>query len=197
MTTARRPGRVSVLGFAAVLALSLGSIGPVWAQSSGNGGGASGGPPRLSFNSKAPIEISADSLEVQDKSQQAVFAGNVRVTQADMVLRADRLEVFYAGGSVTDGGGGGPSSIKKIEARGNVFVTSKEDTAQGDTAVYEPDKGIVTMRGNVILTRGENVLKGTELVVNLNTGRSVMTGGGGEGGRVKGLIVPDQKPAGQ
>lgn len=191
MTTAKRPGRVSVLGFAAALALGLAAAGTAWAQS--NGGGPSGGPPRLSFDSKAPIEISADALEVQDQTSQAVFTGNVNVKQADMLLRADRLEVFYAGGSVTDVTGG-PSGIKKIEAKGNVFVTSKEDSAQGDSAVYEPDKGIVTMRGNVILTRGENVLKGTELVVNLNTGRSVMTAGG-DGGRVKGLIVPEQRPA--
>lgn len=153
---------------------------------------AQNGPPRLNFNSSAPIEIVADSLEVQDSSSSAVFAGNVKVTQANMILRADRLEVIYAGGSVTDGAGG-PSGIERITAKGNVFVTSGEDTAQGGLAVYEPGKGTVTMTGAVVLTRGENILKGNRLVVDLNTGRSVMSGGGGAGdGRVKGLIVPDQ-----
>ncbi|MDD3446483.1 MAG: LptA/OstA family protein [Zavarzinia sp.] len=169
------------------LALGLGTMLPAAAQN---------GPPRLNFNSGAPIEILADSLEVQDSASSAVFAGNVKVTQSNMILRADRLEVVYAGGSVTDAGGG-PSGIEKITAKGNVFVTSGEDTAQGDIAVYEPKRGTVVMRGTVVLTRGENVLKGSELVVDLNSGRSVMTGGGGTGdGRVKGLIVPEKK-AGQ
>lgn len=182
MTTAVRVLRHAIaLGFVAGLALGL----PAAAQN---------GPPRLNFNSGAPIEILADSLEVQDSSSSAVFVGNVKVTQDRMILRADRLEVIYAGGSVADAAGGGPSGIKRITAKGNVFVTSGEDSAQGDAAVYDPAKGTVTMTGKVLLTRGENVLRGSELVVNLNTGRSVMTGGGSDAdGRVKGLIVPEKK----
>ena len=142
MTTAVRVLRHAIaLGFAAGLVLGL----PASAQN---------GPPRLNFNSGAPIEILADSLEVQDSSSSAVFVGNVKVTQDRMILRADRLEVIYAGGSVADAAGGGPSGIKRITAKGNVFVTSGEDSAQGDAAVYDPAKGTVTMTGKVLLTPG-------------------------------------------
>ncbi|PWR19462.1 lipopolysaccharide transport periplasmic protein LptA [Zavarzinia aquatilis] len=195
MTKAVRVLRhATVLGLVSVLVAGMPAlVAPALAQSA-----AQPGPPRLNFNSSAPIEILADSLEVTDQSSSAVFAGNVKVTQADMILRADRLEVTYAGGNIAGGeAGAGPSGIKKIVARGNVFVTAREDTAQGDNAVYDPAAGTVIMTGNVILTRGENVLKGQELTVNLRTGRSVMTGGGGSDGRVKGLIVPEQKSGGQ
>lgn len=184
----------SALALVSALLLGL-SAAPAGAQSGGQAG-----PPRLNFNSSAPIEILADSLEVTDQTSQAVFVGNVKVTQADMILRADRLEVTYAGGSIAGSSeGGGPSGIKRIVAKGNVFVTAKQDTAQGDAATYDPAAGTVVMTGNVILTRGDNVLKGRELTVNLKTGRSVMTGGGTQGGdgRVKGLIVPDQVKGGQ
>ena len=195
MTKAVRVLRhATVLALVSVLATGTPiAIAPALAQ-----GAAQPGPPRLNFNSSAPIEILADSLEVTDQSSSAVFAGNVKVTQADMILRADRLEVTYAGGNIAGGdAGAGPSGIKKIVARGNVFVTAREDTAQGESAVYDPAAGTVIMTGNVILTRGENVLKGQELTVNLRTGRSVMTGGSGSDGRVKGLIVPEQKTGGQ
>ncbi len=177
----------------------------------GHAGAANDGPPRLKFDNKAPIEISADTLEVRDREELAVFEGKVKVTQGEMILHADRLEVQYAGsgasrvgakpadGADQNGGGAaaetagrGQSDIRRIEAVGHVFVSSKEDTAQGDRAVYEPAAGTVVMTGKVILTRGDNVLEGTRLAIDMKSGRSVMTGGGTDG-RVRGLIVPKQQ----
>lgn len=173
----------------------------------GRAGAEGSGPPRLKFDNKAPIEISADTLEVRDREELAVFAGKVKVTQGEMILRADRLEVQYAGSGAARLGGGeakpaepapaagasdGSSDIRQIDAIGNVFVSSKQDTAQGERAVYEPGAGTVVMTGKVVLTRGDNVLEGAKLVIDLKSGRSVMTGGGTDG-RVKGLIVPKQQ----
>ncbi len=86
-------------------------------------------------------------------------------------------------------------SISRIDAIGNVFFSSQKETAQGEQGVYDVDKGTVTMNGAVVLTSGENVIKGTRLVMNLNTGTSTMDDAptaSGKPGRVRGLFVPSQ-----
>ena len=50
-------------------------------------------------NSKKPIDIESDRLEVDDKTHIAIFIGNVSATQGDYNLKAPRLEVYYEGGS--------------------------------------------------------------------------------------------------
>jgi lipopolysaccharide export system protein LptA len=142
----------------------------------------------ISADADQPIEINADSLEVQQDRSLAVFSGNVDATQGRIRLRADKLNVWYrrGGGGEADVQG----AIRRIEAQGRVFVSSPEETAQGDSGVYDvPGKQIV-LTGQVVLTRGENVIRGERLVMDMETGRSKVMG---DGGRVRGLFVPPPK----
>jgi lipopolysaccharide export system protein LptA len=143
------------------------------------------------LDSDQPIEINADSLEVQQEKQLAIFRGNVDATQGRIKLRADELQVHYRdaqGGKSGAGGGEGLSgSITRIDAVGNVFIWSPTETAQGDTGTYDVTEKQITLTGDVVLTRGENVLRGKRLVMNTATGVSKVDAGGG---RVKGLFVP-------
>lgn len=153
--------------------------------------------PRLSQDSKQPIEISADKLEVQQQQRLAIFSGNVDARQGEIRLRADTLRVHYADN--TPGQRNSEAqSISRIDAVGNVFFSSQKETAQGEQGVYDVDRGTVTMSGAVVLTSGESVIRGTRLVMNLNTGTSTMDEAptaSGKPGRVRGLFVPSQAPA--
>jgi lipopolysaccharide export system protein LptA len=53
------------------------------------------------------------------------------------------------------------------------------------------------LTGAVVLTRGENVIRGERVVLDLVSGRSRMESGaqGGQGGRVRALFAPPGKPA--
>jgi lipopolysaccharide export system protein LptA len=134
-----------------------------------------------------PIEIVADTLEISQDQQLAIFTGNVVATQGQILLNADRVVVHYSAG-----GGGGVPAISSIDAEGNVFFTTNFETAQGDLGTYDVENGMVTLTGTVVLTRGDNVLRGTKLVLNLLTGTSTVEGGAAEdGGRVRGLFVPN------
>ena len=83
--------------------------------------------------------------------------------------------------------------IYKIEAEGGVFFATPLETAQGDKGFYNVDTNTIDLLGNVLLTRDKNVLKGTRLTYNLQTGRSILTGGAAAGsGRVRGLFLPNQ-----
>jgi lipopolysaccharide export system protein LptA len=140
-----------------------------------------------------PIEINADSLEVLQKDQRAVFRGNVDAQQGRIRLKADELEVHYRGKGKGEAGQVG-GSITRIDARGSVFVSSPTETAQGDVGVYDVTAKEITLTGKVVLTRGDNVIRGQRLVLNLVTGKSRIEGGRG---RVRGYFVPGRKGATQ
>jgi lipopolysaccharide export system protein LptA len=136
-------------------------------------------------NRDQPIEINADSLEVQQEKQVAIFNGNVNAVQGDMRLKADQLRVFYRQGAKpgeapraqAPGQPQGPAgSIVRIEAVGRVFISSPTQTAQGDQGVYDVERNTVTLASNVIITQDRNILRGARAVVDLTTGQARMDG---------------------
>lgn len=156
----------------------------------------------FSTDSDEPVHIESDELEVRDRENVAIFIGNVVVVQGETTMRTPRLEVHYVG----DGGAQeneedpdravGDRSISRLEAREGVVVETGEQTAKGDWADFEMETQIVTLGGDVVLTQGDNVLRGARLNVNLETGESRLLSGkggeGGEGGRVQGLFKPGE-----
>lgn len=166
------------------------------------------GPPNalqgFSQNRDQPVHIEAATLEVRDKDKVATFSGNVQVTQGDTGMRCKSLVVFYeqdgesadkgqgAGNSMTaaDPGPGGQQKIKRLEARGGVVVTQKEQTATGDLGLFDMQTNTVTLTGNVVMTQGHNVLRGDRLVVDLTSGVSRVELSKSGQGRVQGLFLP-------
>ncbi len=140
------------------------------------------------YDTSLPIEITADSLEVQQEAQIAVFRGNVDAVQGDLNLRADQLNVHYRTNSENH------NTISLIEANGNVFLSTPTELAQGDKSDYNVDADTIELTGSVVLIRGENVIRGDRLEIDLATGRSRVLSGGleaGGDGRVKALFVPN------
>lgn len=171
------------------------------------------GPPNalqgFSQNRDQPVQIEAATLEVRDKDQVATFSGDVRVQQGDTGMRCKSLVVFYErdgkdGKEASKGktliadtpGPGGQQKIRRLEARGGVVVTQKDQTASGDLGVFDMKTNTVTLVGNVVMTQGKNVLRGDRLVVNLDSGISRVESGKNGTGRVQGLFQPGgQEPS--
>jgi lipopolysaccharide export system protein LptA len=164
----------------------------------------------FSQNRDQPIQIEAATLEMRDKKKEATFSGNVKVIQGDTTMTSKTLVVFYdsnsapaaapaantkAGAKAAPGpsapiqsatpGPGGASSIKRLEARGNVVVTQKDQVVTGETAVFDTKTNLVTMLGGVVLTQNKNVLRGDRLMVDMTTGVSRVES---DSGRVQGLF---------
>lgn len=121
-------------------------------------------------NTDAPVDVAADRIEVQDRADRAVFSGNVIARQADLTLNAARVTVAYS-----DAGG---IQIQRIDASGGVTVRSPSETARGQFAVYDLNNRLITLLGGVVLTRGDSQVRGGRLVLDLDSGRAVMDGGG-------------------
>jgi lipopolysaccharide export system protein LptA len=159
-------------------------------------------------DSNAPVNFNADRIEVQDRADRVVVSGNVEVTQAGLKLNAARMTVAYrntpnARPSPTNAapdGMGSNVAIDRIDASGNVVVVKGNQTAKGNVAIYDLNKRLITMLGNVELNQGTNRLTGGRLVIDLVSGRSTVDGhstaGGvstGAGGRVSGTFTVPQR----
>jgi len=86
-------------------------------------------------------------------------------------------------------GPGGSSSIKRLEAKGSVVVTQKDQVVTGDTAVFDTKTNLITMLGGVVLTQCKNVLRGDRLLVDMTTGVSRVES---DSGKVQGLFIQSQ-----
>lgn len=141
-------------------------------------------------NSNAPIDVTAERIEVQDRADRAVFSGSVHVTQAELTLDTPRLTVAYASGNGVQ--------IKRLDAAGGVVVHSPSETARGDFGVYDLDRKLITLIGNVQLKRENNQVDGARLTIDLDSGRAVIDGGppgvNASGGRVTGHFTVPQQP---
>jgi lipopolysaccharide export system protein LptA len=194
------PALAAALAIAAVLLAS----GAALAQSTMQG--VPNAMQGFSQNRDQPIQIEAAALEMRDKKKEATFSGNVKVVQGDTTMTSKTLVVFYesSGGdkppaaaqpaakgakaapmqSATPGPGGS-SSIKRLEARGNVVVTQKDQVVTGETAVFDTKTNLITMLGGVVLTQCKNVLRGDRLMVDMTTGVSRVES---DSGRVQALL---------
>jgi lipopolysaccharide export system protein LptA len=146
----------------------------------------------FSQNRDQPVKIQSDGLVVRDKDKMATFTGNVHVTQGDTEMRSKVLVVYYLDSSKpgpapattmktaqpgAPPGSGEQQQIKRIEATGGVLVTQKDQNAAGDNGTFDMQSNTVTLNGNVVVTRGKDVVRGQRLVVDLNTGVSRIDGG--------------------
>jgi lipopolysaccharide export system protein LptA len=143
-------------------------------------------------NTNAPVDVSAQRLEVQDRADRAVFVGNVHAVQQDLTLDTPRLTVAYSGGT-----GGNNVQIQRLDASGGVVVKSPSETAKGDVGIYDLNRKLITLIGNVQLNRDQNQLNGSRLVIDLDSGRAVVDGGppgvNSSGGRVTGHFTVPQR----
>ena len=174
-----------------------------------------------SAKSKEPIEVTSDTLEVFQPENRAIFSGHVVAIQGDVRLKADQMTVFYNPPKESPAGtqkgeqapkqektaaAGSPDAVKKIEAKGGVFLSTPEETASGANGVYDVEHNMIVLNDNVVLTRGQNVLKGNQLTYNFTTGKSVLSSKDSEKAagssdpvpgkgkqRVRALFVPEEK----
>ena len=173
------PNRPSLMSW--VLLLSLGTP-PVLAQ--------------FEDDSQEPIEITADSMEWLNSERIAIARGNADAVQGRYTLSADVLTAHMAETPLAEDSNA-VSRIRRIDAEGNVILTTPKETARGGTGTYDLEKKVAVLVGSVVLTQGDNVLHGQKLIMDLTTGRSRLEGtppttSPKDGGRVRAIFTPSQ-----
>lgn len=158
-----------------------------------------------------------DSLEYWDQKDLAVARGDAVVITNDRRIRADVLTAQFKSDknqpgvkptaatpappaarkpNTKAGSDGDTSRLHRVDAYGNVIITTPQDVARGNRGVYMEETGIANLLGSVKITRGNNQLNGEVAEVNLRTGvsRIISAKEGTSGGPVRALIVPERKP---
>lgn len=106
------------------------------------------------------------------------LTGRVEITQGQTRLRANAIR-----------GQGSDGELRTVTATGDVYYVTPNETIRGDRAVYTLANATIVVSGDVILTRGQNVMTGASLTYNVDTGTAAL--GGGQGGRIRGVFYPN------
>jgi len=147
-------------------------------------------PAGLQYDSSKPIQVNADNFAADLNAETGTYRGNVVVVQGEMKLHADEVKVYAPDGHA-----------QRMEARGHVVVDSPSGTAIGDSGVYDVVARVIHLNGHVVLTKNQNVMRGSALDVHLATGQANLTAVSETGApsRVQGVFIPQQhapnKPA--
>ncbi|AZO11484.1 MULTISPECIES: LptA/OstA family protein [unclassified Mesorhizobium] len=175
-----RPSSAARLPGASLALLLLGAASAL-AQS-----GATSQMPGLKLSGDQPIQIESDKLEVRQADSVAVFSGNVTVTQGPTLLKAGKMTVYYvkdpnapkgaaAGASAMTGAG----NIDHLVVENRVYIKSNDQIATGDTGTFDMKTQVLVLSGNeVVLSQGDNVLKGCKLTVQMKSGLGNVDGCG-------------------
>lgn len=121
----------------------------------------------LTADPGAPVEVTADSLTVDQETRSAVFSGNVVIGQGEMRIAAQTVQVFYDDAT---------GDIARLVAEGQVTFVTATEAAEASRAIYDLISGTLTLSGEVLLTQGASALAAETMVVNLNDGTARMEG---------------------
>ncbi len=182
--------RLTALFALTVLAAPLACAAPgaAWAQ--------------LAAASKAPVDVTADQLVVENSECRASYKGAAEALQDTSRLRADTITIFnkMAGARASSGGGSSCGQLDRMEADGSVYYVTPDRVVKGDHAVYSADSKTIVVTGQVVVAQGKNVSAGTRLTINTDLGQATMESsvkGRGALGRVRTVLYPSTEgPAG-
>ena len=157
-----RPATPRTLAFAcaAFLGLLLAAPAPALAQEVSLGGAFVADP-------AAPLEVTSDSLSVDQATGEATFSGNVVVAQGDLRLQAGEVEVRYTEET---------QEIARLLATGGVTLVTATEAAEAETADYDLAAGTLTLAGEVLLTQGGAAISADRMVVDLDAGTAQLDG---------------------
>lgn len=155
---------------------------------------------QLATNSNAPVDITADELETANNACTSIWRGHAEALQDNARLRADVLtadfDVKGGGGAGGAGKSSGCGDLIRLRADGSVYYVTPTQKVHGDNAVYEAATTTLVVTGDVVATQGQNVLRGTRMVFNTQTGQGHMEGsakGRNKAERPRGVFYPKQQ----
>jgi lipopolysaccharide export system protein LptA len=136
--------------------------------------------------SRAPIDITSDTVEGDQKQNTVTFKGNVVAKQEDITLYANTLIIIYDPDT---------KKLKEIIAIGNVKVVQLDRRATGQKVTFDQDQNKVVLDGDAVIREGANVIRGERITFYVEEERSVVESG--KGGRVSTRITPPPKEEGE
>lgn len=133
--------------------------------------------------SKSPITISADTLEINRKARVAVYRGNVAANDRGrgITILADQIEFFFDERM---------EELERALAVGNVRLSYGERRGVAERAEYYPAESRAVLVGHPKVWQNNDVVSGCKITLLLRDDRSQVDGCEGE--RVNAVLYPKQ-----
>lgn len=155
-------------------------------------------PPAPAAPGEVPLQINASQLEVDHARQEIAFKDQVVARYKDIILYTDLLKIHYqAKPAAPDKKPESPlesvgiDKIDRIEALGKVRLVQEDRVATGERAVYYPQEEKIVLSGNPQLWRGQNSIRGDEVIFYLKENRAMVRGQAAQ--RVEAVLYPSSK----
>ena len=132
---------------------------------------------------QAEVRVVADRMEAESNNNKVVFLGNVRASQNDVVIYAQKVTIFYLRGEE-----GKANGIERAEIEGDVRIVQTERMATAEKALFLNQERQIILSGQAEVHQADNVVKGDEIIYFLDEERSVVKGTSES--RVKAVIKP-------
>lgn len=169
------PGRIS----ARFVQANAGTKKPEPAATAANGGASIA---QFKTSPGEPLEVEADSLDVDDTARVAIFRGDVVTKQGEVTMRSSEIRASYTGSArladpagAGEAGAGGGSQLSRIDATGAVVVSTGDGRkVTGNTARYEAKSNTVVVSGDVELSQAGTVVRGNRLAIDMATGKATI-----------------------
>lgn len=114
------------------------------------------------------VEVTADRMASDSRTDQVIFTGNVEVRRGDLYVKSDRLEVRQDRQS---------KKLAQMIAIGNVFIRRGEQAATAERATFFENDQKAVLTGNPHAWEGSTEIWGEEMVFLLAEGNMIVTGG--------------------
>jgi lipopolysaccharide export system protein LptA len=147
-----------------------------------------------------PVNLEADRVELDDAKKEAVFEGNVTLTQGTMMIKADKIIVKQDADGFQYGiAYGSPAHFRQKREGFDDFIEGFSERLE-----YDGKADKMQMFTNARIQRGRDELRGdyisynsiTEFFQVIGGGKTVATPGNPQG-RVRAVIQPKPKTAAQ
>ncbi|WP_348640347.1 lipopolysaccharide transport periplasmic protein LptA [Marivivens donghaensis] len=115
----------------------------------------------------APVEITADSLSVDQENGQATFSGEVLIVQGDLRISAGTVSVEYDDET---------GDIMHLLASGGVTFVTATDAVEAQEADYDLEGKSLDLTGDVLVTQGRSAISASAMTIDLSTGNAELTG---------------------
>ena len=142
-------------------------------------------------NSKAPLEITSDEMNIDQEHGVIHFKGDVKVIQDKMTLTSKIMHAYFHKKQEAN-----EPDIYKIEVEGNVHIITPKEKAKGDKGFYKVKEEYLELIGHVALQKEDTLVTGNKLTYSAKKGESSVTGGSSnsKSSRVKAIFSPKVSP---
>lgn len=144
-----------------------------------------------------PVKINADDMEYDITRNRVIFKGNVHVVRGEFFMTAPKMTIYIKSAKQAEKTEVNvhhdaipltgkvekstktvdtQNKIDKIEAENGVKFKYGNQSGHSQTATYEANKGILTMKGDPVVEEGNNSIRGETILYYLYERKSEVVG---------------------